>query len=464
MTNDQLNALFADNDVDKLINALKGVKGEIKLTDFKKQFSVIGHDVNDTTKRRDKKISTDEGDSIEYVNRIAIGLQELICERAVSFLFGTPVKIQCDPEGEKEVLILGALQRILKDNKIDSFNGEVALELFRSTEVAECWFTSPTTETYKRYGFDTKTKLKCTIFSPWNGDALYPVFSDTGDMIAFGREYIVQELGKDVTYFESYTAEYKQAWKKGGAGWEIVERVTNVIKKIPIVYAKQATVEWASVQNIIDRIEKLLSNHADTTDYHASPTLFAKGEITIMPKKGESGKLIAGGGEASLEYVSLDQAPEMVKFEYDTLLSLAYALSQTPNISFEAMQGLGDISGVAFDRLFVDAKLKVKKKRRIFDAYLERRTNLILSFLSVIKTDLAEACGVIDIDAIIQPFTFEDQKELVDTLGSAVASGFLATKTAIKKAGFVDDVDKEYAQIEKEQAAERTISITEPTI
>lgn len=464
MTNEQLTALLTANEVDKLIQALKVGKPEFSLDTARKQFSVSGHAVMDKAHRRDKLVETEEGPRVEPVNRIAISLQELICERAVSFLFGTPVKIQCEPEGDQQVLILKAINRILKDNKMDSFSAEVALELFRSTEVAERWFVSPTAEPYKRYGFLAKSKLKCMMFSPWNGDVLYPLFSDTGDMIAFSREYVVPEEGKNVTYFETYTADLIQAWKKSGLGWEVVQRVKNVIGKIPIVYAAQPEVEWASVQNIIERIEKQLSNYADTTDYHASPTLFGKGDIDVFPKKGEPGKLIIGKGDATLEYVSLDQAPEMVKFEYDTLLSLIYALSQTPNISFEAMKGLGDISGVAFDRLFVDAKLKVKKKRRIFDAYLERRTNLILSFLSYIKTDLAEACSVIDIDTVVQPFTFEDQKENVDTLTSAVSGGILSKKTAVKLSGLVDDVEKEFEQITSEEEAANTLNIAPPAL
>jgi SPP1 family phage portal protein len=459
MTNDQLTALLTNNDKAKIITALKGIKPEIKLDELKKQFSIQGHAVLDVSKRPNKKVETDEGTSMEYVNRIAVSLQELICERAVSFLFGSPVKIQCDPLDENENLILKALNRVLKDNKMDSFSAEVALELFRSTEVAECWFVVPVKKTYKRYGFDSKAKVKCTMFSPWNGDVLYPLFSDTGDLIAFSREYIVSEEGKKVTYFETYTDEVKQVWKKVGQDWEAEEPITNVIGKIPIVYASQTGPEWENVQPLIDRIEKLLSNHADTTDYHASPTLFAKGEITIMPKKGESGKLIAGDALSELSYVSLDQAPEMVKFEYDTLLSLVYALSQTPNISFEAMKGLGDISGVAFDRLFVDAKLKVKKKRRIFDAYLERRTNLILALLSTIKTNLSDTCDIIDIDAVVQPFTFEDQKEMVDTLTTAVSGGILSKKTAVKLSGLVDDVDKEFDQITEEEATANTLNI-----
>jgi hypothetical protein len=47
-----------------------------------------------------------------------------------------------------------------------------------------------------QYGFSSKYKLRCTVFSPLLGDTLYPVFDDSGDMVAFSREFSKKKTGK----------------------------------------------------------------------------------------------------------------------------------------------------------------------------------------------------------------------------------------------------------------------------
>ena len=82
-----------------------------------------------------------------------------------------------------------------------------------------------------------------------------------------------------------------------------------------------------------------------------------------------------------MQYVSWQQAPEAVKLEIETLLKLIYTITQTPDISFDAVKGLGAISGVALKLLFMDAHLKVQDKCEIFDDYLQRRVNVLLEYV-----------------------------------------------------------------------------------
>ena len=78
-----------------------------------------------------------------------------------------------------------------------------------------------------------------------------------------------------------------------------------------------------------------------------------------------------------MNYVSWQNAPESVKLEIETPLKMIYTITQTPDISFDAVKGLGAISGIALKLLFMDAHLKVQDKREIFDDYLQRRVNII---------------------------------------------------------------------------------------
>ena len=86
--------------------------------------------------------------------------------------------------------------------------------------------------------------------------------------------------------------------------------------------------------------------------------------------------------KAEAQYLSWANAPESVKLEIDTLLRMIYTITQTPDISFDTVKGLGAISGVALQLLFMDAHLKVQDKNEIFSEYLQRRVNVLKAYMA----------------------------------------------------------------------------------
>lgn len=116
-----------------------------------------------------------------------LALQKLIIKRAVSFCFGNPVAYNASPENTNQEMIVKALNRILYDVKSNSLNRKVARSIFGYKECAELWY--PTEKPNSNYGFKSKFKLRCAIFSPALGDTLYPYWDETGDMVAFSRSF-----------------------------------------------------------------------------------------------------------------------------------------------------------------------------------------------------------------------------------------------------------------------------------
>ena len=109
------------------------------------------------------------------------------------------------------------------------------------------------------------SKLRVAVFSLLpQGDLLFPMFDSYGDMRAFSREYAIVRDGEEKRYFDTYTDEQIVRFEYTGAGWQEISRAGNALGKIPVVYASQGESEWADVQGIIERLEKLLSNFADT--------------------------------------------------------------------------------------------------------------------------------------------------------------------------------------------------------
>ena len=253
-------------------------------------------------------------------------------------------------------------------------------------------------------------------------------------------------------------------WKQSADKWEVVEAEDNPIKRIPVVHAEQEQAEWADVQIAIERLETLLSNHADTNDYNGSPTVVAEGQILSIGKKGEQGKVLEVEKGGKVEYLSWDHAPESIRMEIENLFKVILTYTQTPDISFESVKGIGAISGIALKLLFMDAHLKVMDKREIFDPYMKRRLNIIKSFVSEMDKSLSTIAKKLKIDAEITPYIIQDDLERMNLLitangGKAVVS----QKTSVAQSGLVDEPDAEYKQIEIEFEKANTMAMTEPT-
>lgn len=447
----------------------------------KNQLDPLKHEVFNRLKRPDKRVKIDpddvnsntinvtnenvqDGNRLEPVARIAFALQKRIVNSAKSFVFGNPVKLNATPTNENEKAVLFALNRVLYDNKQKSLNRRVAQNLFSCTEVAELWYPVETPNSV--YGFDSKFKLKSIVLSPLLGDSLYPYFDDNGDMTAFSREFDVQVDGKTKSFFETYTADFHYMWVTGSNGYELVEGYPkpNAIKKIPVVFGNQDQPEWADVQGLIERLEKLLSNFADTNDYHASPKIFVQGGIKGFAKKGESGAILEGEEGATAQYLSWANAPESVKLEIDTLLRMIHSITQTPDTSFDMVKGIGSISGVALKLLFMDAHLKVQDHQEVLDEYLQRRINIIKAYIGEFNTKLKKDAENIMVEPVITPYMIEDKaadiKMWVDANGG---NPVISQKASFQMAGLTSDSEADFEQFKTEQSEKSAFTFNEPT-
>lgn len=459
----------------KILKQGKSYDGDNNLDNVRKQYNVLTHDTFDRSKLKDKPIYTtrtnDKGEEVEEissyekVNRVAFPFQQRIVNSAVSFTFGNPVNMNCQPKDESERLVLQSIDRILYDNKINSFNRKVARDLFRSKEVAEIWFTAES-ETHSSFGFDTKYKVKGNHFSPWDNNELYPYFDETGNLLAFSRNYKLKKESKEVEFFDVYTDEQIVKWQRLDGAWIELSNVPNPIKKIPVVFATQDEVEWSQVQNSIDRLELLLSNFAETNDYFAAPKVFISGEIVRgLGVKGEGGQVIQGTDGATAEIISWNHATDAVKLEIETLIKFIHSLTQTPDFSFENLKGMNQVSGVALRMLFMDAHLKVHEKREVLDEYLQRRTNIILSFIPLMNNALKKACENIQITAEIVPYMIDDIETKIDMLVAANGGkSVISQQSSVKKAGLASDSEYEWELLKDEASADNQTAIGDTVI
>ena len=398
---------------------------------------VTGNDAND------KPIYTDVQ---EEVARIAIPMQQTIVGRAVGFLLGNPVEISVaeSEDNEQEKTLLAMVKKVWRKSKLDFRNSEIAEIMFSECEVAELWYLVDAEEGY--WGLESKAKFKpkMKILSESKGDKLYPFFDDKGDMVAFSREYTIEANGKKEAHFDIYTADRTIKYTTVDGNTGAPEIIPNLFKKIPIVYYKQDVPEWYKVQQMIERLETSVSNRADSNDYSGAPITIVKGKVLGFASKGEQGKVLQVDGEGDVKYLESTNAPESVKLEWETLREFILSMTQTPDISFSQMKGLGQLSGIALKLMFLDAHLKARKKEATFGEGIQRRLNLLMSMIgNVIDTGLSKAVLSLELEPVFTPYLPVNEKEDIDTLTTAVTGGVLSKTTAVALNPLVSDPEAE---------------------
>ena len=182
-----------------------------------------------------------------------------------------------------------------------------------------------------------------------------------------------------------------------------------------------------------------------------------KGTVTGFADKGEQGKILQITGDGDASYLTWDNAPEAIKLEIETLFDIIYTCTQTPNISFKEVKGLGQLSGITLKLLFLDAHMKAKDKQEdVFGECVQRRINLLKAAMIEINDKLSSV-STLSITPVFGLFMPDNVKDVIDNLVSAVEAGIMSVQTALKLNPLIDDVDVEKALIDAEAKAKQSL-------
>jgi SPP1 family phage portal protein len=423
--------------------------------------------VTDKVYYKDKDIKNDRGDVVsqEPVNRIPIPLQQMIAGRAAAFLCANPIKLNATPANTEEEALLAAIQKTWEDNKLDYKHLEEAEKWMAGTICAELWYTDEANDEYWSDvdGIDAKRKLRMKLLSPFFGDVIIPIFDQGGDLIAGARGYSLQ-VGDDQTkneeHLDIYTDDKTYKGVKGQTGWDFIAEDWT-IGKIPMIIYQRENTEWHSVQPQVERLEIKMSRHANTNDYFDSPIVFVEGDLQSMGAKNDDGKILIGGIGSKAYYLSWDHAPESTRMEIENLLKFIHACTDTPDISFEALKGIGQTSGFALQFMFMGAHLKAAKNAGVFGEGIQRRINFLKVALSrlgtlkvekgdkTLKAPLSPALKM-KVTPVFEYFLPKNIDEIVTTLVTAVQGGIMSKLSGTKENPYIKDADAEMKQIKKE--------------
>lgn len=470
-----------DKDIDKKIDLLKnGLSLDVMalLNDWDSSLHAIVVDEERYPNRKvqekpgEEYISPFTGEPVktepkmkdEPINRLSLPIEQDIVNIHTAFTVGTEPSMDFTANDTGEQNLYDALTTLLLKTKSKYKNKKVVRSWLSEKQVAEYWFTEDNPKfwngIYKRNGIKgekPRVSLNSTIWSPFRGDGLYPLYDEKGKMVAFSREYKSTVNEEEITHFMTLDDTYIYEWEHKEE-WEYKGKKKHGFNKIPVIYAERDKTLCERIRNLRERLEALISSYADCIDYHFFPYLWLDSD-NIDFQGGSKSRIIKLQNGSNIGYLTWDQVPTTIKLEMENLISQIYGLTNTPRISFDNLKSFGQaLSGTAFKFMFMGIHAAVENHAEEIGEFFQRRVNFLIDSLGKICSAFNEPSQSIMIDVNIVPYMIDSLKDKVETAVKAVEGKVWSIKEGIAFAGNIDEIVEEYEQI----CLENEIDIKQP--
>lgn len=391
--------------------------------------------------RRDKPR---KGKEPYRVQKLPRSWQRYINEIALFFLLAKPIVWKS--LNEIEVKEENGVKSQVADEAFEAFKNFLKETRFNTTMRQAKRKAGSETESAKWYRFyndNGKPKVQVLVLSNSEGYTLRPLFDQYKNMIAFGYGYFLKEGVKTVEHFDIQTPDHIFYCKKTGIGWDI-EVLNNPTGKINVIYYQQPK-EWDGVERRIARDEWIDSKSADVNEYFADPKLVATADVIQgLADPDTVGQVIQKQGKDSdIGYLGLptdsDSKIDEKKVIRDSILQDSF----TADFTFEAMKGMGTLSGDAIKRAMILGYIKRDNRLEIYDELVDREKNLILSIMmNVTHIHLRDKLAKLKLEHdFAEPFD-EDKYTEWSAIGKAFTDGIISLETAVKLMGVSDPISE----------------------
>lgn len=397
------------------------------------------------------------GKDIIKVARFKTNAPKRIVRIAASFLFGGEMTIAFADNNDAAQYF----KEVFADKlKMKSVLNKFARTVMVETKSAIIFYPRPKSQTEPN-----ELEIKAKILTLKNGD-FWPHFDDYGDMDAFVRKYkAIHKDGEEREFLWIQTATTELLYVQINSEWTLVSQKANLAKKITVVYAEQDLPEYEDVVNPIDYYENRVSRVIDTNDYFGDPILKNFGESSL-PSKNTVGKQISYPiridpetgdkihGDA--EYLVWQQSSESIRLELEVLKDEIFSGSSTPDLSFTNVKGLGAVSGVALELMFMEAFIKSAEKMEIFGPVVQRCVSVVCAMISnitniSIKEQMESAGPKVSFGSIL-PQNLAERVEMLVTANGGKAIN--SQETIVGNSPFTEDVEEELKRLTSEASEE----------
>lgn len=407
-----------------------------------------------------------EGQLNGIENHIVINFQKQIIDTAHNYLLAKPItyKSKCN---EDDVELVNTDEFIKRLGEIFDKNDEH----FHTSSVLK--HTSILGDGYEYWYIDTAGEIKVMEIPAFEGMAIYS--AKTRELEAFLRVYEVEEIGADGSSSKYHNIEFYDDTEityytyRDGVVYLDTSMAENpkphYMGEVPIVHFannKQITKEFGQsdlkdVETMIANYEEVVSDLADTIQYHASPYYVLENAMmdTEQMEEVHKSKMFMLPEEAKLSYLTWQQDINAIQFHLDLLKKNILEVSNTPDLSADANTNL---SGVAIKMKFAGADLKANNKEIEYKKGLKKRIRLIAKLLNLLENTAYTASKV---DILFNRNIPQNLNEIADTISKF--NGIVSKETLLAQVPFVDDVEAERLRLEAENSSSMNLEGMFPT-
>lgn len=434
-----LHQLIKDKDISQAKNLFQNRDLEVR-----KAISEYNPELHEVMKRPNKRR---KGKDPYITQKLPRAWQKYINEIALFFLLAKPIRWTCSNLDESNTEAFDAFTDFLKSTRFDT-----TIRQAKRLAGAE-------TESMKLYHIfrndDNTPGVKVVVLSKSLGYELRPLMDQYGNMVACGYGYFLKEGKTTVEHFDIETSDVIYRCKKTNLGWD-VNTLINPAGKIKMIFYLQPK-EWDGADQRINRDEMVDSKSADTNEYFADPQVKVTTDVlNSLADPDTVGKVIQLQGKDSMfDYVEPPTSSEMKESEKKVLRESIHQDTFTPDFSFEAMIGRGDLSGEAIKRAMILGYIKRDNRLEIYDELVDREKNLILSIMmNITHIHLRDKLATLQINhEFSEPFD-EDTDRKWSSVGRAYTDGIVSLETAVKLLAIANP-EEEIERLKAAKAAER---------
>lgn len=399
-------------------------------------------------------------DKVVDVARIVTNFPKKLVNTSTAMMFGGRMNISADKQDDGFCEFKRVWERVLGMQDILI---EFAEKVMSETKAAIIFYPV----SHRHWSGKVSSEINCKILClPKNDNVVfefYPHFYN-GALDGFIHKY--QISSDDNSILEQiviWTREKIITGTQTSNGWDKKETV-NPWGLIPIIYGEITEPIWDEVASTMDAREMRLSRVADTNDYFAEPILKTFGE-TNLPGKNTVGKEIQfpvnidsdSGKEyhGDADFLDWQQSIDSVAKELDETKNEQYTGASLPDLSFDNLKGLGNLSGVSRRFMMLDAEIKQRINMRIFRPALNRCITVVSAGIANItniryRQQLASNWITVSFDSILPKDPVEDA-QVLSIAGGGKSFNSLQTIVANSPLTPAGGLDDELKRIEEDE-------------
>jgi SPP1 family phage portal protein len=303
-------------------------------------------------------------------------------------------------------------------------------------------------ETYEYVYIDENGNITSRIIP---AEDSYPVFDETGRMIAFIEFYIVDGISYYILYTENEVTQYID-----DDGLKLTGRYKN-ISGLPIQYKTINELDSCKGRSsledyisIIDSLEDLISKYHDGLYRFISGIPVLKGTgLTTKDGKGTIdpnavGFLLQIDDTADFEIVQNKMDSASFKAVYEILMAQLLNISQTPAIAMNAVE-ISNLSETSIRMMYSLASVKARlNEDALVDGFMQRwdRIKKLLALKGINVTGSINCTFEYDIPL--------NAKETIENITALKQNGLISLETALSRTPYIYDVSTEMQKIKSD--------------